>query len=704
MRLTIKAKLTLAFGAVIALSIISGAVAYAKLSALNDTVEEIVSHTAKGAIDAEEIKAHLLESLRAEKNMLLATTDEDIEKYSVTMEQERGLTETARATAFQTATPDGKRLLEQMTAVIAHKVDLQMQMEKFAKLNSRRKALAMVEHDATPALMQSLSALDALTSQVTQSSAAGKPDLIAGLARLQTDIYRMWADTEGSLLADNAKSVGEQSDMVVSEAQALRRSSAATLATVTQAGSFAAAAPLAEQLDRWLKALDQVVAINRVAGMRTALEISNGESRRASNDANDAVEKYVDYVRGVMATVQAQAAEAYQQARLILISIIIGSTLIAAVAAAWIALSISHGIGRAVGLANAVADGDLSATAAVKTNDEVRDMIDALNRMTAKLREVVGEAGAASDNVSSGSQQLSATAVELSQGATEQAASAEQASASMEQMAANIKQNADNAAQTEKIARQSSSDAQASGEAVRRAVSAMQTIAEKITIVQEIARQTDLLALNAAVEAARAGEHGRGFAVVASEVRKLAERSQTAAAEISVMSSQTVKSAQEAGEMLVRLVPDIRKTAELVTEISASCREQDVGGDQINQAIQQLDKVTQRNASASEEMSATAEQLAAQSEQLQSNIAYFRIDAVSPVASQPQVAAARRTTARRQPAPEPKQTTRRGDPPNIRRPSPVTKTAMVASRQGAGFSLSLAEGGPDVRDAEFERY
>ncbi|WP_231750152.1 methyl-accepting chemotaxis protein, partial [Blastomonas sp. CCH1-A6] len=150
-------------------------------------------------------------------------------------------------------------------------------------------------------------------------------------------------------------------------------------------------------------------------------------------------------------------------------------------------------------------------------------------------------------------------------------------SASMEEMAANIKQNADNAAQTEKIARQSSKDAEISGEAVNKAVGAMQMIAEKIGIVQEIARQTDLLALNAAVEAARAGEHGRGFAVVASEVRKLAERSQGAAAEISQVSSDTVKAAGEAGEMLARLVPDIRRTAELVSEISAACREQDIG-------------------------------------------------------------------------------------------------------------------------------
>ena len=196
----------------------------------------------------------------------------------------------------------------------------------------------------------------------------------------------------------------------------------------------------------------------------------------------------------------------------------------------------------------------------------------------------------------------------------------------MEEMAANVKQNADNANQTEKIAAQSAKDAEASGVAVGRAVKAMQTIAEKITIVQEIARQTDLLALNAAVEAARAGEHGKGFAVVASEVRKLAERSQAAAADIGTLSTDTVKVAQEAGEMLAKLVPDIKKTAELVQEITAACREQDVGSAQINQAIQQLDKVGQQNASASEQVSSTSEELASQAEQLQSTISFFRIE------------------------------------------------------------------------------
>ncbi|MDD2852302.1 MAG: methyl-accepting chemotaxis protein [Desulfuromonadaceae bacterium] len=250
----------------------------------------------------------------------------------------------------------------------------------------------------------------------------------------------------------------------------------------------------------------------------------------------------------------------------------------------------------------------------------------AMKGMVEKLRVVVGDVMSATDNVSSGSQQLSATAQQMSQGATEQAASAEEVSSSMEQMASSIRQNTDNALQTEKISVKSSVDAKDGGKAVIETVVAMKEIAAKISIVEEIARQTNLLALNAAIEAARAGEHGKGFAVVASEVRKLAERSQSAAGEISGLSSRSVAIAEQAGEMLTRMVPDIQKTAELVLEITASSKEQDSGAEQINKAIQQLDSVIQQNASASEEMASTSEELASQADQLKDTISFFRID------------------------------------------------------------------------------
>jgi methyl-accepting chemotaxis protein len=195
----------------------------------------------------------------------------------------------------------------------------------------------------------------------------------------------------------------------------------------------------------------------------------------------------------------------------------------------------------------------------------------------------------------------------------------------MEEMSSNIQQNADNARQTEAIAQKAASDAKSSGEAVGKTVAAMRKISEKISIVEEIARQTNLLALNAAIEAARAGEHGRGFAVVASEVRKLAEQSQQAAAEITELSTGSVKIAEAAGDMLEKLVPDIQKTSDLVQEIAAASTEQNAGVEQINKALQQLDTVIQQNASASEEMSSTSEELSAQAVQLQQTVSFFRI-------------------------------------------------------------------------------
>jgi len=328
----------------------------------------------------------------------------------------------------------------------------------------------------------------------------------------------------------------------------------------------------------------------------------------------------------IMETASVHSKETASAAKMSSIMGIIIGFIVSILLGIFLTRSITAPLKKAVEAANHQAEGDLTFNIIVDRKDETGQLLSAMKNMAEKTSQIVGEVIIAAENVASGSQQLSSTSQQLSQGATEQAASVEETSASMEQMGSNIQQNADNSQQTEKISLKAAKDAQESGEAVTEAVSAMKEIATKISIIEEIARQTNLLALNAAIEAARAGEHGKGFAVVAAEVRKLAERSQNAAGEISELSATSVNVAEKAGDMLSKLVPDIQKTAELVQEISASSAEQNSGTEQISKAIQQLDTVIQQNASATEEMASTSEELSSQAQQLQDTISFFKVD------------------------------------------------------------------------------
>ncbi|WP_319475845.1 methyl-accepting chemotaxis protein [Marispirochaeta aestuarii] len=291
-----------------------------------------------------------------------------------------------------------------------------------------------------------------------------------------------------------------------------------------------------------------------------------------------------------------------------------------------LASALLKAIRLSVEAAERLTQGDLTTSIDIQRRDEIGTLAAGLRSMIARLKRIVGEIRQSAQNISLGSDEIAKSSQQLSQGATEQASNSEEISASMEQMGANIQQNADNASQTEKIAQRVAEDANQSGEAVGKTVEAMKQIAEKIGIIEEIARQTNMLALNAAIEAARAGEQGKGFAVVAAEVRRLAERSQNAAAEISDLSSSSVEIAETAGELLTKLVPDIRKTAELIQEISYSSNEQKSGVEQTNSAMMQLDSITQQNASSAEELSSTSEELSSQAEGLVAMINFFTLD------------------------------------------------------------------------------
>lgn len=372
---------------------------------------------------------------------------------------------------------------------------------------------------------------------------------------------------------------------------------------------------------------------------RVAQKLYHGPAGRAMETINEASHAITN---GIQARAEAEVvavheSQAAMKRNLLLLSLL---ALVIVGAAAWsIIRTLSRGMQASISMAQRVAAGDLSKTVDVRGTTEISDLLTAQNEMVLRLRDTVETVNVAVRNLSDGAHQMAGTSESLSDGASIQANSTEEVSSAVEEMSGNISASSDNAVETESIAHQTADDARASGHAVSEAVQAMHTIGERINVLQEIARQTDLLALNAAVEAARAGEHGRGFAVVASEVRKLAENSQLAAAEISALSNDTVARATHAGQMLETLVPNIEKTSTLVSSITGSSREMSIGANQINEAVHRLDVVTQENTAASEKLASAATELSGQASHLAEVIGFFKLDEEAAAAARAQAEA-----------------------------------------------------------------
>lgn len=663
MHMTIKTKLAGTFTVILLMLAVMVYFAITSLAASNASLNQLVTKNAQQVLLAGDLKQAMLDADSLILLHVAARDAADMTAVETEIEAKRiFITETIQKIR-DVSDAEALQLLDQAEALRAEILPLREEAIRLSRLNSKSRAKEISAKEIEPLreeMVKSFNVLDASLDPV----ALNTPALRNLLQELDSELLTVINGLNEMLLADADAEISAQHkdyETTLTVIAELRGKLDAAFGVTHESER----AQMDQVIDRLLEAIARSADLAAQNAENHALNLANGEMHQKTVAEIALVDQLVTKNGASMDAAMLASTDSYHNARVMLIVIAAVAIIGGMISAVWLSASVSKGLGSAVEVARKVAQGDLSVDADWKSRDEIGDLMTALNQMMTalrgmtsvaqsiskgdltvnierrsdadtlgialeemlvKLRDVVANMNVSSNSVASGAHAMNLTADELSDGATEQAAAAMQASSAMEQMTANIRQSAENAAQTEKIATQSAAQATDSGKAVTEAMRAMKTIADKITIIQEIARQTDLLALNAAVEAARAGQHGKGFAVVASEVRKLAERSQQAAGEINELSGKTVEVSQHAGEMLETLVPNIQRTADLVKEISAAMREQNTGADQINQAIRQLDVVIQRNSAASTEAASVSQGLASQSEQLHGVISFFKLD------------------------------------------------------------------------------
>lgn len=662
--MTIRKKLIMAFSVLIVLMIVIFTISFIRFREMNARMSEITNVTSHKVLLIGQIKHDITAISRDQKNMIATVDDEKMIEIGRIIDKEiKSINENVAKLEILS---DGETLVlvKSLKDILEDYFRVHANVQRVATQNTEIKAEQIADNESRDAFQKTMATLNKVGVEVTSKEA------LRNVLELKEAVAEMNSIERDMIIAKTTEDLEKHVEQATNAERIIEERSA-FIERALQGEGRSLFDKFQTQYATYYTFHLQVRNYAKTNSGGKAEEISVTQGEAIDDQADDVISKIYDIINAQLAKDQSDTEAMYDNVVRTMIVVILLAIGLGVFVATWLLKDVMNSLGMATGAIKKIAAGDFSADVTTAKHDEIGvmlkelqfmieklrssvdvaklvskgdltidfttmknkggDLDQALEEMVNNLREIASAIYNGAENVSAASQQVAAASQQMSQGAQEQASASEEVSSSMEQMVANIQQNTDNSRETEKIANKAAKDIQVSSNSVSETVEAITTIAERIAIIEEIASKTDLLALNAAVEAARAGEHGKGFAVVAAEVRKLAERSQKAASEITEISSKTVKSAEESKLLLMNTLPDINKTAELVQEIAAASVEQNTGADQVNGAIQQLSTVTQGNASAAEQMSSNAEELNSQAEELKAAVSYFKLHSGSAI-------------------------------------------------------------------------